>query len=410
MRIVRDTPLANRDYVLFLLGAFVSSLGSWMQTVALSWTALQLSHSSSFVLGLLGFVSTAPVLFLGVWAGEIADRRNRRHILITTQTFALLLAGILTVLQYSQHQTVFTILLIATLAGAVNAINGPSWQAFIKELVGPAQLRRAIAINSARFNLTRIFGPALGGWILVTSGAGACFAFNAISFIAVVIALLIVHGHYLSPPRPSRGQLGDLLAVTKNQEIRGALIPAIGLSVLALPYNSFLPQMATLFGQGAAGLSMLLTATGIGAVLGAALSGTTTVAHHPRQALGALQILAGLALAAFAWSHNFLIALFCLTIFGAAIIGFLAVAGATIQLAAAPGTEGRALGLWMIVNSGFVPFGSLAEGAAAEAIRIDNALGIAGVGNFICGIIAAYYFHSMRKTSRTAWSPKNVED
>ena len=102
-------------------------------------------------------------------------------------------------------------------------------------------------------------------------------------------------------------------------------------------------------------------------------------------------------------------ALFCIMIFGAAIIGFLAVAGATIQLAAAPGTEGRALGLWMIVNSGFVPFGSLAEGAIAEVIRIDNALGIAGAGNFICGIIAAYYFHSTRKTSRTTWS-SNMKD
>lgn len=409
MRIVRDTPLANRNYVLFLLGAFISSLGSWMQVVALSWTALQLSHSSSFILGLLGFVSTAPILVLGVWAGEIADKKNRRHILITTQILALLLAGILTILQYSRHQTVFTILLIATLAGIVNAINGPSWQAFIKELVGPDQLRRAIAINSARFNLTRIFGPALGGWILVTSGAGACFAFNTISFIAVVIALLIVRGHYLSAPPPSRGQITEILAIINNQEIRAALIPAIGLSVLALPYNSFLPQMATLFSQGAAGLSILLTTTGIGAVLGAMLSGTTLIARHPRQALGILQILAGLALAAFAWSHNFLMALFCIMIFGAAIIGFLAVAGATIQLAAAPGTEGRALGLWMIVNSGFVPFGSLAEGAIAEVIRIDNALGIAGAGNFICGIIAAYYFHSTRKTSRTTWS-SNMKD
>lgn len=386
-----DGPLANRDYVLFLMGAFVSSLGSWMQAVALSWTALQLGHGSSFVLGLLGFVSTAPVLLFGVAAGSLADRADRRRVLLVTQSAALFLAAILTILQAAGRNTVATLLVIAAANGVVNSLNGPSWQAFIKELVGPKQLRRAVAINSARFNLTRIFGPAVGGWLLVASGAAACFGVNTLSFFAVIVALLLIRTHGAPVGGSQRRGLAATLEVGRNPQIRAVLLPAIGLTVLALPYGSFLPKMtADVFHEGAGGLSVLLTATGVGALIGAFVSSLPVVARFPQRSLALLQVATGLALAGFAWSPSITVGVPCLVLFGASLIGYLAIAGATIQLAAEPGTEGRALGLWMIVNSGLVPIGSLLIGAAAEvqSIAIRGALGAAGVGCLLFGILA----------------------
>ena len=385
------SPLANRNYTLFLGGAFVSSLGSWMQMVALSWVVLQRGNST-FLLGVLGFVQLIPVLALGIPAGILADRVDRRRFLLGIQGAATVLAVILAALQYADLATVPLLLILAGANGIVTALNGPPWQAFIKELVGPAQLRRAIAINSARFNLTRIVGPSVGGWLLVTAGAGACFAANAVSYLAVLAALLAIR----TPPRqqaipsgiakPTEASTRDVL---RNPQLRAVMLPAIGLAVLALPYSNFFPAMARdVFVRGPAGLSLLLTATGVGALIGAFISSLPIVARRPGRALAAMEVVTGLALAAFAWSPSFSLALACIVLFGAAVIGYLATAGATIQLAAMPGTEGRALGLWMIVNSGLVPFGSLAIGALAEAIGVRGALGWGGLGCLVCGVAA----------------------
>ncbi len=386
-----EGPLANRNYLLFLIGAFVSSLGSWMQTVALSWVVLQLGNSA-FVLGVLGFVQLIPVLLLGIPAGIIADRVDRRKYLLLIQSLAAIFAVLLAVVQIAGRATVPILLAIATATGIVNALNGPSWQSFIRELVGPEQLRRAIAINSARFNLTRIIGPAIGGWLLVQAGAGACFAANAISFLAVLAALAAIRSQS-RPAATNRAVVtgGSTMMIIKNPQLRAVLLPAVGLAVLAMPYSNFFPVMARdIFARGEAGLSLLLTATGVGAIVGAFISGTAIVARRPGMALAVLEMVTGLALAAFAWSPSFLLALFCIGLFGAAIIGYLSSAGATLQLASPPGTEGRVLGVWMIVNSGLVPFGSLAVGALAEFAGVRGALGVAGLGCLACGLAAAF--------------------
>lgn len=387
---LRKGPLANRNYTLFLVGAFVSSLGSWMQSVALGWTILQISNST-FVLGLLGFVQTAPVLVLGVPGGTLADRADRRTVLLITQSIAAALTVVLAVVQISGHATVAALLALALGTGVVNALNGPSWQAFIKEMVGPDQLRQAIAINSARFNLTRIAGPAVGGWLLVTAGAGACFTANAISFVAVIAAIAMIRTRAVRVPVSGVGGIAGTLAVAREPRIRSVLIPAIGLTVLALPYGSFLPAMARdVFQAGAGGLSLLLTATGVGAFIGAFVSGLPAVARAPGRALAALQIVTGIALAAFAFSPGIYPGMVAIALFGAALIAYLSTANATIQLAAAPGTEGRALGLWMIVNSGLVPIGSLVIGGLSDLFTVRFALGCAGAGCGLAGVAATY--------------------
>lgn len=385
-----DGPLANRNYVLFLGGAFVSSLGSWMQVVAMGWLVLQLGNSA-FLLGLLGFAQTAPVLVVGVYAGVLADRRDRRTVLLLTQGAATMLTLLLTVLEFQGAATVTALLLIAGGNGIVNALNGPAWQSFIKDLVGPDQLRRAIALNSGRFNLTRILGPAIGGWLLVAYGAVACFAFNALSFLAVIVALLLIRPAHTTASSRLEAAGASTLEVARNPGIRAVLLPAMGLAIFAMPYASFLPAMARdVFHSGAAGLSQLLTATGAGAVLGAVISGNARVARQPGRALALFQTSAGLSLALFAVAPGQYGGVAAMAFFGVSLVAFMATAGATIQLAAEPGTEGRALGLWMIVNTGLVPIGSLALGALGEFYTLRVALAFAGLVCGVTGLVAGF--------------------
>jgi MFS family permease len=388
---LREGPLANRNYTLFLGGAFVSSVGSWMQMVALGWTVLQLSNST-FLLGVLGFVQLAPVLLLGAVGGALADRVDRRKFLFVTQAIAAAVGALLSVLQFAGYATVPVLLIIAAVNGTISALNSPAWMSFIKELVGPEQLRRAVAINSARFNLTRIIGPAIGGWLLVAAGPAACFTVYTVSFFGVLAALAAIR-----PDRPAvpvtvpTGQAKGVLAVARNPQLQAVLLPAIGLTVLVMPYSNFLPAMARdIFNAGPGGLSLLLTATGIGAIIGALFSGVPFVARRPRQALAVLQLVAGGTLAAFAWSPTFPLGFACIVVFGAAVIGYMTTANATIQLAAEPGTEGRALGLWIIVNQGMVPLGSLLIGAATNFVSVRTALGSAGLGCVLFGVAAVY--------------------
>jgi MFS family permease len=373
--------------MLFLGGAFISAMGSWMHMVALGWTVLQLSDSA-FVLGLLGFMQLAPVLLFGALGGSLADRVDRRRFLIQTQMISAALAVTLATLQFMERTTIPILLGIATANGVMNALNSPAWMSFIKELVGPAQLRQAVAINSARFNLSRILGPAIGGWLLVSFGPAACFAVYAISFVAIQGALWSIDSRRPATTNPVLRPSG-VLVVAKNPQVRAVLIPALGLTILAMPYSNFLPAMARdVFRAGPQGLSTLLTATGIGAIIGAILSGSALISRRPRHALAVQQVIAGGTLAAFAWSPNFWLGAACIVAFGAALIGFMTTANATIQLSAEPGTEGRALGLWTIVNSGMVPLGSLGMGASAQMIGLRAAIGFGGLGCLACGLIA----------------------
>lgn len=387
---LNEGPLANRNYSLFLAGAFVSSLGSWMQVVAMGWLVLQLGNSA-FLLGVLGFAQTAPVLLFGVYAGVLADRRDRRTVLLLTQGAATVLTILLTVLELRGAATVAALLLIAGGNGIVNALNGPAWQSFIKDLVGPEQLRRAIALNSGRFNLTRILGPALGGWLLVAYGAAACFAFNAISFLAVIVVLVLIRPGHAAPVSRLARSNASTLDVARNPAVRAVLLPAMGLAIFAMPYASFLPAMARdVFHAGAGGLSLLLTATGAGAVAGAAISGLARVGRQPGRSLALFQTVAGAALALFAIAPGLYGGIAAMVLFGVSLVAFMATAGATIQLAADPGTEGRALGLWMIVNTGVVPIGSLALGLIAELFTLRLALALAGIICGVTGLLAGY--------------------
>ena len=386
----RFSALRNRNFALLWSGSVISNSGSWMQIVAQGWLVYDLTGSPVY-LGVTGMARAVPMMLLPPMGGVIADRVPRLKLLKVTQIVSLLLALLLAVLVSSDVIQIWQIVLLSFLSGAVHAFDQPSRQALLPDLVRPADMTNAIALNSAAWQGAALFGPTLAGATIAVFSLSVAFYANAASYLAVIAAIAAIRTP--GGPRRPAGKAAALgtLAVAREPRIRAVLLPAVGLAVLALPYAAFLPAMARdVFRAGPGGLSALLTATGAGAFAGAVLSGLPLVARHPGRALAALQLAAGLALAGFAWAPGLSVALGAIALFGAALIGYLATANATIQLASPPGAEGRALGLWMIVNSGLVPLGSLGIGAASALLGVRAALGLAGLGCALCGLGAAY--------------------
>ena len=263
--------LINPNFALYTAGSFVSATGSWFQVVALGWLVVSIGGSQAgFLLGLVGFVSLVPILLLGLVGGLLADRFDRRLFIIGAQVCNAVILLVLAVLVGSGRITIGSILVFAFATGIVNALTWPTWQALINEMVAPHDLGRAIAYNSARFNLTRVIGPALGGLLLTIIGAAWCFAANAVAAVAVIpsLALLRLPPRKRRPREPLRqALLGGLLYARDAPRARTILIATAALGVLGFPYNSFLPAFAKdVLGAGPGGLGILLTAVGVGAL------------------------------------------------------------------------------------------------------------------------------------------------
>src|SRR6185295_6305986 len=181
----------HRNFRLFVPGQFISLLGFWMQNVGQSWLVYRLTHSTAY-LGALAFAQQIPILVLAIPAGGFVDRTNRHRLVIATQTLALIQASILTALTYLGHITVAQIMILGTLIGVISAFDMPARQTFLVQMVNRTDLSNAIALNSSMFNAARMIGPALAGFAVAKWGEGFCFLMNAISYIAVLIALLLM--------------------------------------------------------------------------------------------------------------------------------------------------------------------------------------------------------------------------
>lgn len=382
----------NRTFAIYTAGSFISATGSWFQVVALGWLVVSVGgRHSGFLLGLVGFVSLMPVLVLGLVGGLLADRLNRRVLLLATQLFN---AGALLLLAYltgTGRATVGVILTFALVMGIVNALTWPAWQALINDMVPSHDLARAIALNSARFNLTRVIGPALGGALLTVVGAAWCFAANAVTAVGVTCSLLAIQPrvHPRRPHEPLRqALLGGLLYARDAPRARTILLATTVLGVLGLPYNSFLPAFAKgVLHTGPGGLGLLLTAVGVGALGGALSSGMAWAVRKRRRVLCGALALFGLADALFAASRWLPLSLAALAVLGFAMLLYLATANTALQSEVPRAVLGRLMGVWVIVTSGTTPLGSLAMGTLSTAIGVQAAVGLGGAGCIICGAL-----------------------
>ncbi len=392
--------LRSRDFRLFWSGAFVSNIGSWIQSISLSWLVLQLTNSP-FALGVVNFAGTAPVLALSLFGGDIADRTDRRRLLLTTQSLLLALAMTLAAITFLGWVNVGYVVVITLLTGIVTAINGPAWQAFIVDLVEPSDLPTAIALNSTQFNLSRVAGPSIAGVLLALITAAGCFLVNALSFLAVVGALLLIRPRTLvhkleagSMWKRLRAGLGYTLW---HPVLRQLIILTSVVTICGFPYSVLMPVMAqNVLRLGADGYGGLMAATGVGAILG-----SLTIArwgnYFPRgRLLIAAELGFSISVLGFSLSRSFLVSIGTLVCLGFCMIAYMTNANTTIQLIVPNELRGRVMSIWTLVSFGMMPIGSLVFGAIAQVWGAPIALGIGGAICALAAVVTVLFSSTLR--------------
>jgi MFS family permease len=397
--------LRRRDYALFWVGNFLSNIGTWMQNLALGWLILMMTNSP-FLLGLNGFLSTAPSLFFSLPGGAIADRVNRRKLMLMTQSFLMLLAVTLAVLTSFGFVTIGEILLISFLAGLASAINNPAYQAMVPDLVDRDNLVNAVALNSAQFNMSRALGPTLAGIAIGSLGAAGCFYLNAASFLPLLIALAVIRVPRHSSPNGGsvwQSMVEGLRHVARGRALLLLLsVPAV-LSLLGLPFVVLMPAFARdAVGVGASGLGFLMGGAGLGAVISAlTLAAQANVRRRSRFILGCA-LLFSVSLMLLAFVSSFSAAFAALVILGLTMVGALALTNSTLQMVSPPAMRGRIMSMYNLAVMGLAPLGSLQAGAVAEAWGVRVALGAGGAVCLVYFSILLVLLPRLRKVASPA--------
>jgi MFS family permease len=361
---------AHRGFRLLWAGAFLSSIGTWIQDVALSWI-IQSRFGDPFYLGLRSFAQQAPLFAFMLVGGAAADRISRRLILLSSQWFQMAMAVVLGALFVTGHLGIAAIVLIAFTTGLVQSQSAPTYQAVITTLVPRDAIANAVALNSLQFNLSRAIGPVIAGLLLAHAGTGWCFAANAVSFVGVIVALQTIA--FPSPPRRPGESLGQSLRaglrhVLEAPPLRAATLLAFAASFLAFPLITYLPVIAgDVLKTGASGYSMLLTSVGVGAIAGAI--GTAHRGNAPGR--GRLMLLAfatfgvvtiGAVLSPWQWlSMAFLVGS------GVTLTTAFSTLNSLVQEMAPDALRGRVLSIFGLAFRGGGPFGSLVAGAFVRA-------------------------------------------
>lgn len=357
--------LRHRDLQLFFGGQAISLCGTWMQSVAQGWLVYRLWHRSE-LLGWVGFLGQIPVFLLGAWAGSLADRLPRRRMVLTTQTVAMVQAGLLAFVTLTGTIQVWQLLALAAMLGTVNAFDIPSRQSYLTDMAGP-DLENAIAFNSTLVNLARVVGPAIGGYVVAWVGEGMCFLLNSVSYIAVIGALY--RTRTVSPRDHVRGRshLADGLSyVWTAPHIRTLLLLVAFAALTCTPYAVLMPVFARDVFQGGATLQgRLMGAAGIGASLGAMgmLRAKGIQGMGSRVALGASTFAIGLL--CFAAAPNPTLAFAALVLAGWGFMSQNAGINLLVQRLSPPEMRGRVMGLYSMAFVGMSPFGSLMLGQLA---------------------------------------------
>lgn len=382
--------LRHRDFRLFWSGQLISLIGTWMQTVAIGWLVLLLTNSP-FLLGVVGAVGSLPFLIFSLFAGVIADRVNKRTLLVGTQAASMVLALSLAVLTSTALVQFWEVLVISGLLGIVNAFDAPTRQSIVVEMVGREDLMNAIGLNSSIFNGARIVGPAIAGGLVSTIGVAGCFYLNGVSFLAVIVALLLMRTS--SPPSASRAASVWTNLVEGLTYIRGnfTVIALIGMvavpSIFGFQYVTLMPFFARdVLGVGSSGLGLLMAATGVGA-LAAALMLTLAGSFWRKGKIALVAVLTfSITLAGFALSPWFPLSLLMLIGVGWGTVSHLATTNTLLQTKVPDGLRGRVMGVYILVFFGLAPFGSFQVGALASAIGAPLAV---ASGAAICFVSAS---------------------
>ena len=372
--------LTHRNFRLFWIGQTLSLVGTWMQTMAQGWLALELTNNA-FLVGLVACIGSLPILVLSLPAGVLADREHKLRLVTICQSLLLVEALVLWALTFTGHITIGWLLLLSLVNGAISAVEIPARQAMMIELVGRDDLRDAIALNSSGFNLARIFGPGIAAAVIASAGISWCFGLNALSYFTVLLGLTRIKLPPWQPPlttsSPVHGMLEGLRYIRATKKV-STLIKFIAVfSILGVPYITLMPVVARdLLGLDAAGYGLLLSSLGLGGLSGA-LALAAMGGRLPR----------GKLLVASAYTYAFLLIMFSLVrvawmaypillVTGFSMIVTNAVANSMLQSIVPDQFRGRLMSVYSLISVGLGQvLGAFAGGAVATAVGVDWAIG-----------------------------------
>ena len=398
-----------RDFRVQWLGACTSSIGTWMQIVAQNWLVLSLTNSA-FFLGLDAFLQQLPIMLFTLIGGVLADRRDRRRTLLTSQYIQMATSGTLAALMYFGVVQIWHILVLSFTTGLAQAFGGPAYQSLIPSLVDKKDLPNAVALNSIQFNVARVLGPLLFGAALTAfslwgysepRAMNACFLLNSLSFLVVIYTLSILRVKHIQPVTStsmSEEMKGGLTYVRNHSSLVALIVLAAATTFLGFAVLTFLPIFAQrIFHEGASTYSHLMAFSGAGSIVGALI--VAWLGQFKRMGWTALVVQAvyGLLIVAFASSRVLWLSDILLFFTGAALMIVFSTVTSLVQLTAPNEMRGRVMSIYMLAFRGGMPLGSLASGYLATFIDPPVVIGINGI---LLVVVAAYFMvrsHGIRE-------------
>ena len=388
-----------RDFRLMWIGACTSSIGTWMQIVAQGWLIYRLSHSSR-LLGLNDFLGGLPIFLFTLIGGVVADRAERRKILLVSQYIQMASAGILTVLAALGIVQVWQILCLSFVSGLAQAFGGPAYSALIPTLVDREDMPNAIALNSIQFNLAVTVGPALAGITLARFGEKWCFGLNALSFLAPIITLSIISARFL-PERSAdsmfRAFMGGFSFVWRQGAMVGLIILAFLMTFLSMPMRTYIPVFVKdIFHRGPETYGTLLSLMGVGSICGSLMMAALgNIKNKGRFALLGL-ICLGASIAGFSFSKSLPSSYALLVVVGASMMAVFATVTSLVQLIVTNEMRGRVMSVYNFAFRGGMPMGNLATSWLVPKYTAPIVLGANGV---LLALVSIYFLFSQRRVA-----------
>ena len=405
--------LRHRNFRLFTAGQSISLIGNWMQQLAMGWLVYRLTDSA-FLLGLVAFGAQGPSFILSPFAGVLADRYNRQRIVIATQILMMVQAIVLTVLVMTGAVQFWHVLVLSAFFGAVNAFDIPARQSFLLQMVEQREdLPNAIALNSSMFNGARLVGPALAGFMIAQFGEGVAFLLNAVSYIAVIVALLAMKIAPRARPRAHSNMFSTLREgfhyAFGFAPIRDVLSLVAVVALFGVPFSMLMPVVAVKVLHGdATTLGLLMSATGLGALSGALYLAARESVRGLSRVISYSAVLFGAALTGFAISRSLSVSLLLLVLAGFGMMVQMAASNTFLQTIVDDDKRGRIMSLYTMAFIGVAPFGSLFAGAAAQRVGAPLTIAVGGVVSVAGALVFARQIPRFREMVRPIYQQLGI--
>ena len=405
--------LGYRNYRLFFAGQGISLIGTWMQQTAMTWLVYRLTDSA-FMLGVVSFSNQIPAFVLTPFGGVLADRANRHRILLVTQILSMLQALTLALLVLTENIQVWHIIALGIFIGSINAFDIPTRQSFLLDMIeNRADLGNAIALNSSMFNAARLIGPAIAGVVIAVAGEGVCFLLNALSFLAVLAALLAMK---IKPqkiesqqPNPLHGLKEGIRYAFTFTPIRSILLLVALVSVMGIPYSTLMPVFARdILHGGSHTQGFLMSAVGLGALIGALFLASRKNVRGLGKIIAFSAALFGAGIVIFSFSNLLWLSLFAMVLTGFGMMVQMASSNTVLQTLADDDKRGRVISLYATAFMGMMPFGSLLAGSVAKIIGAPNTLLIGGLCCILGALLFTRHLPSWREMVRPVYRKKGI--